>query len=225
MEDESGIVVTGDGSTTLFSRQTGDHYHSLKGAETESSYVFIKQGLDFVRKYFETVRILEVGMGTGLNLLLTAERKQHNREEVIEYTALEPFPIEQSLVKKLKYSVLERNEILEIFNVIHESPWDMNIDLSSNFALEKKKCFLMDYKPDKAFNLVYYDAFGPSYQPEMWTAETMLKLHGMMEERGVLVTYCAQGEFRRNLKAAGFEVEKLPGPPGKREMVRAIKSR
>ncbi len=218
------IITTADGSTTLLDPVSGDHYHSTHGAEQESQHVYIEMGLKRALKSNKDLRILEVGMGTGLNIQLTWNHIKGLKKVSIDLVTLEPFPLDPEDISGLKFKVTEKKSDKHVFNAIHECKWDKPTSLSTGFNFEKKELKLMDYKNEKGFDLVYYDAFGPKYQPEMWTEACLKKVYSMMGQKASLVTYCAQGEFRRVLESIGFTVERLPGPPGKREMIRAIRS-
>ncbi len=222
------VVTTADGSDTLFNEHLNETYHSRKGAMTESRHVFIQEGLDF---YFREnnaakVNILEVGFGTGLNALLTADSGRK-----VNYYTLETEPLETALVMQMEFGFDEKQHV--IFEEIHGANWfkaesSMNakgIQLSaSDFLLFKLHVALqqIEFHAD-FFDLVYYDAFAPFAQPEMWELEVFERLTPWVKPGGILVTYCAQGQFRRNLASCGWDIMKIPGPPGKREMVRAIR--
>ena len=160
-------------------------------------------------------------MGTGLNLILTYEYALKKPEIDISYTGLEPYPVEKQLYSALSFTTLQNPEIHNIFREIHEADFNEEIRLSSSFQFEKKKITIGEYNSEKRYDLIYYDAFGPRYQPEMWGIEIMEHIYSLMKPNACLVTYCAQGEFRRILLSLGLMVERLAGPPGKREMIRA----
>ncbi len=167
--------------------------------------------------------VLEIGLGTGLNALLTLLEADKHRNRIY-YTALEPYPLETPITESLNYcELLNAPAYQKRFEKIHNCPWEEMIEISEFFRLTKKKCRLQDYSSNEVFSLVYYDAFAPSAQPELWTREIFEKLLSMMLPESVLVTYCSKGDVRRAMQAAGFIVEKLPGPPGKREILRAVK--
>ena len=196
-------------------------YHSIHGAIAESQHVFIGAGL---RPGLPgTVRILEIGLGTGLNLLLTRIAALETGS-TIHYLALEPYPLTGSEWKKLNYCAsLNREELQPFFERIHHCGWEAEQALEPDFFLYKTKCSLLDFTTDQRFDLVYFDAFAPNAQPELWTRPVFEKLYERLLAGGSLVTYCSKGDVRRAMQAAGFIVEKIPGPPRKREMVRARK--
>lgn len=219
MKSGRKIIETRDGSTSLFDPNTGDNYHSIHGAERESKHVFIKKGLlEFPAE--QKLRILEVGLGTGLNALLTfAEASE--RGIALDYVGLEPYPIEANLIADLHFKALEKEYGREIFHFIHSSKWGTKHNVSKNSSFRKERVKLQDFKEEGKFDLIYYDAFGPTYQSDMWEPSMLEKLTGLCEHNALLVSYCAQGQFQRNLTELGFEVVRTDGPPGKREMVQA----
>jgi tRNA U34 5-methylaminomethyl-2-thiouridine-forming methyltransferase MnmC len=214
-------VLTEDGSITFFSPELNEHYHSVHGAVQESMHIFIREGYDQIRKF--PARILEAGFGTGLNAFLTflASEKEG---KFIHYSAIEKFPLEDRLVRLLNYPEKTDPAKADIFQAIHESPWGMDIRISEYFTLSKMKADLCEVQlQDGFYDLVYFDAFSPAVQPELWTEEIFRTLYQSMKAGGCLLTYSVKGSVTRALKAAGFDVEKLPGPPGKRQITRAIK--
>jgi tRNA U34 5-methylaminomethyl-2-thiouridine-forming methyltransferase MnmC len=217
------IIQTADGSHTVSIPDMNVTYHSVHGAIQESKHVFIEAGL-----YFASGRlvrpdkwyIFEMGFGTGLNAFLTAIWAEQNRQP-IHYTAVETSPMFLEEAAKLNYSHTLGHEAL--FQQLHRRNWNDEVVISDFFTLEKRRTSLLDFSTDKPFDLVYFDAFAPSAQPELWTKEVFEKLYAMLLPGGVLVTYCSKGDVKRAMKAAGFVIKKLPGPPGKREMLRAEK--
>lgn len=217
---ELRVIETGDGSISLFDDELGESYHSVFGAETESLHVFIKNGLEHIYENNpDVIKILEVGLGTGLNALLTLEWFRKHAANKIEYTALEPFPPAEAYLEIIANSLPEQRRC--DFRKIHASEWNVPVEVEPGFVLTKLKKSVTAYWQDEKFNLVYYDAFGPPVQPEMWTESIFVNLTEMIETGGVWVSYCAKGQVRRILKNCGMKVERLPGPPGKREMLRA----
>jgi tRNA U34 5-methylaminomethyl-2-thiouridine-forming methyltransferase MnmC len=224
------IITTADGSHSIYVEGLDENYHSRHGALQESLHVFIKSGLHFLfGKGKREIRILEVGLGTGLNALLTwMEAEELNIG--IHYTGLEAFPLDPEILDQLNYpkEITKTNPFAEVIiktkmAAIHSCDWEKDISLSGNFTLHKIRNTLRDVKFDSSFDLIYFDAFGPRVQPEMWTDEIFLKLFNATNQEGALVTYCSKGEVRRSMIRNGFSVEKLQGPPGKRDMVRAVK--
>lgn len=214
------IAQTADGSTTIFIPEMDENYHSHHGAIQEAEHVFIQMGLEHVQK--ETVRIFELGFGTGLNALLSYKRSKE-LGTTIEYFGLEAFPVEPELVSELNYPNQIGEEYGSVFAKMHEQPWNQANTLG-HFELTKVDQKIQELDIDgKEFDLIYFDAFGPRAQDEMWHLPVLEKMAEMLTDGGVLVTYCAQGQFKRYLKSLGFEIERLPGPPGKREMTRATK--
>lgn len=221
------IFETKDGSHSLLVPELNETYHSTHGALTESKYVFIQQGLDYYisKNDVSELNILEIGFGTGLNALLTclAAEKGNTR---INYYSLETNPIDSSITGKLNYhELIDDEDAAEVFENLHTVRWNELVGLNDNFYLNKIEQQLQHYSGEKdQFDLVYFDAFAPSRQPEMWELPLFENLFSIIRSGGVLVTYCAQGQFKRDLKSSGFEVERLPGPPGKAEMTRALKA-
>jgi tRNA U34 5-methylaminomethyl-2-thiouridine-forming methyltransferase MnmC len=223
------LVLTGDGSKTLFLTDRNEHYHSHNGAVQESRHVFIHAGLDyFLKKHLSdnaTINILEVGMGTGLNAFLACLYALRFPQIQFRYSAIEPFPIATQLIAKLGYAVfLKAEEHNPVFEAIHSGPFDRFFSVSANTNILKKKEKFEDVQSLENADVVFFDAFSPGVQPELWTAGVFSKIFTLLNPGGLLVTYCAKGEVRRMLKELNFTVERLPGPPGKREMLRAVKS-
>lgn len=212
------LIRTGDDSFTLRVPELNEHYHSVHGARTESEHVFIQAGLKYIlQQPRKQLQILEVGMGTGLNVLLTAIAPDI---PAISYTALEPHPLPASLFEQLQMPDATENKFLQ---KIHQGPANNSYPITDKLQLLKLPVHLEKWENAEQFDLVYYDAFGPQAQPDMWTAEQFERLYRWMHPGAVLVTYCAKGEVRRTMQAAGFRTERLPGPPHKREMLRATK--
>lgn len=232
------LITTNDGSCTLFVPEIEEHYHSVKGACTESQHIFIEQGLK--ASTAPRPRILEIGFGTGLNALLTllvAEKEKRG----IDYTTLELYPLSWELINRLDYPHLKLTSgadcessteppvalVEEWFELLHQTPWDEPTSLTERFTLHKVHAdttLWINQTSTERFDVVYFDAFSPEKQPELWTPEIFQALYAMMKKEGILVTYCAKGVVRRSLQNAGFKVERLPGPPnGKREILRATK--
>lgn len=220
------VIQTGDGSHSLYVEELNEHYHSIHGAIQESKHVFIEAGLKYSPA--SQLSVLEVGLGTGLNVLLTMLENQQLQKN-IDYTALEAFPVSYHLLSQLNYvdllmdKVHTKEKVTQYFEAIHSCEWEKKIQLKENFFLHKIKNKLQDVVFKEHVDLIYFDAFGPSAQPEMWTEDIFSKLWEALNQDGILVTYCAKGNVKRSLKKIGFSVETLQGPPGKREMIRAKK--
>lgn len=212
------LLITGDGSHTLRNTQLNETYHSVHGAVRESMHVFIKNGLQFfqMNNQEEPVTILEVGFGTGLNALLTLQHAIAHQTRV-HYTTLEPFPLEEDVWQKLNYGGGEN------FEALHRAPWDTPISIVPEFTLLKIRASLQQVMLSNSFNVVYFDAFAPSIQPELWLLSALQKVTDCLSSGGVFATYSAKGQLKRDLRQLGLRVETLPGPPGKNEMVRGVK--
>ena len=217
---KSEIVRTLDGSDTLYNSQVDDHYHSINGAIGESKHIFISAGLLSLEK--DVLSVFELGFGTGLNALLTAFEAGKNNL-IIHYSSIEKYPLDNKLAARLNYPGIIGGDSGVIYNKIIEAPWDVETAISPNFYLEKIKGGIEEFITEKMFDLVYFDAFGPEKQPEMWSGEIISKISSMMKPASVFVTYSSRGELKRLLKSLNFTVKHLPGPPGKREFTRAIK--
>lgn len=220
------IIKTADGSHSLYVEELNEHYHSVHGAIQESKHVFIQAGLmEFIqhKAITDPLNILEIGLGTGLNALLTLiESDRFNLS--IHYTAIEAYPLEKRLTEQLNYiELINAHDYRAFFEQIHCCEWNRFIKLTDRFDLYKMHTALENAVLESTFHLVYFDAFGPRIQPEMWTEEVLKKMFTVIKPGGCIVTYCAKGKVKRILKKVGFIVEALPGPPGKREMVRAWK--
>lgn len=218
------LITTGDGSPTLYNSVLNETYHSRHGAVAESKYVFLKQGLEYYIEQHQLaeIKIFEVGLGTGLNAYLTALYTQVNNNTAITYHSIDTLPMPENLVAEINYPEILGGD-RGLFEQLHKSPPETEVELLPNFKFKKILSDINTYNPDMGYNVIYFDAFAPEKQPEMWLPALFEKLYGMLTQNGIMVTYCAQGQFRRNLKAAGFTVEKLQGPPNKREMTRVTK--
>ena len=217
------IIITADGSTTIHLPDWNEHYHSTHGAIQEAYHVFIEMGFFFYLKKHQLnpLKILEIGFGTGLNAFITLlESKKINTK--VEYTGIEAYPVEFSELEKMNYSK-ELKASSTDFNKIHQAEWEKPSEISNNFKLTKRKQFFSEINDKNRFHIIYFDAFGARVQPELWTEEIFKKMYDALKVGGVLVTYSAKGSVRRAMQTVGFSVERLPGPPGKREMLRARK--
>ena len=215
------IITTSDGSKTIQIEEWDEQYHSKHGAVQEAYHVFIKHGLSLFEN--RKISILEIGFGTGLNALITwKESSKYNLE--VTYTGVEAYPVTKEEVKQLDYiSELNAQELSGGFEKMHDAPWEETIKLTNTFTLHKQQKDFMDIGDKEEYDLIYFDAFGARVQPELWTETLFQKMFDALSENGVLVTYAAKGSVRRAMQAVGFKVERLPGPPGKREMLRAVK--
>jgi tRNA U34 5-methylaminomethyl-2-thiouridine-forming methyltransferase MnmC len=214
------LIITEDGSHTLYVPGMNEHYHSRFGAITESRHIFIHAGLASLPP--GDTAILEVGFGTGLNALLTALHAS-DKSLHVTYTTLEKYPLDPSLVSRLNYGSLIGGEAPELIKAIHDAPWNTPVALSEWFTIEKRVTDLTSDTPGGEYDLVYFDAFGPDKQPEMWSIEVMQKIAAVTRPGSVFVTYSAKGNLKRMLRELGFEVALLPGPPGKRVITRAVR--
>ena len=219
------IILTEDGSHTVSVPELNVTYHSVHGAIQESAHVFIEAGLKFLinSSAHQQLNIFEMGFGTGLNVLLTymAAEKQQMR---IYYETIETFPLTIEEVLFLNYcEQLNRSDLRPVFEKFHSCEWEKEIQLSPFFIFKKTDFPLINYSPNLPTNLIYFDAFDPKVQPELWTKEIFDKMFSILSPNGVLVTYSSKADVRRAMLPAGFSVEKIPGAKGKREMIRAIK--
>lgn len=216
---------TSDGSHTLTNNLFNTEYHSIHGAVQESLHVFIKCGLDYLlsQRPSSAINILEIGLGTHLNVLLTFEYlENHAPKTSVYYEAIEKYPIPIDILSTLNYSNYVTPKTTDLFSLIIHSHANYRQHLTPQIELKKAIVDLTDYHTETKFDLIYMDAFGPRTQPEMWSIEVFEKLYQFMKVESILVTYCASGQVRRNLERVGFIVQRLPGPPGKREMLRAL---
>ncbi|MRI02032.1 tRNA (5-methylaminomethyl-2-thiouridine)(34)-methyltransferase MnmD [Kriegella sp. EG-1] len=215
------IITTSDGSKTIQIEELNEQYHSIHGAVQEAKHVFIKNGLNLFRD--QEISILEIGFGTGLNALITLMCSKSSNLKV-NYTGIEAYPVSKNELDQLNYiTCLKAEDLAEEFSKMHESRWESNIVLTEEFILTKRQQNFLNIEDVNAFDLIYFDAFGARVQPELWTEILFEKMYRAMKTKAVLVTYSAKGSVRRAMRAVGFSVEKLPGPPGKREMLRATK--
>jgi tRNA U34 5-methylaminomethyl-2-thiouridine-forming methyltransferase MnmC len=216
MSSGTEAVRTADGSMTLYAPAFGEHYHSIHGALQESQHVFIGAGWQQMPE--GPVSVFEMGFGTGLNALLTLLAAGGR---AVRYTAVEAFPLAEDQWRRLNYADLLGGAAA--FAALHAAPWGWPVEIRPGFTLHKAACRLEEFEPELPFGLVYYDAFAPGSQPELWTEAALARVAGWMNPGACFVTYCAKGSVRRALLAAGLQAERLPGPPGKREMLRAWK--
>lgn len=215
------IIITSDGSSTIHLPEWNEQYHSKHGAIQEAIHVFINSGLSLFSN--QKINILEIGFGTGLNSFITyLEAPKMNLE--VNYVGIEAYPVIPEEIEKLNYvDELKATEFKSVFNEMHLQDWEAKKEISTKFYLTKRKQFFNEIKVVNSFDLIYFDAFGARVQPELWTEEIFKIMFDALKTGGVLVTYSAKGSVRRAMQSVGFLVEKLPGPPGKREMLRAKK--
>lgn len=221
---ELHFITTADGSKTIYNPAIGENYHSKHGALQESQHVFLQSGLQFLleKANLETVSILEVGFGTGLNFLLTADYCTKN-SIALNYTGIEAFPLKQQMIASTGYEEFVDSKIHQSFLSQYETYFEKSEHLNNLCKLEIIKCKLDDFESEKEFELIYFDAFAAVHQPEMWTTEALSNCCRYLKTGGIFVTYAITGNLKRSMKSLGFEIEKAPGAPGKREMLRAIK--
>ncbi len=215
----NNLVITNDGSHSIFNPEINETYHSKHGAIVEAEHVFIKNGLLAENK--KQFNILEVGFGTGLNALLTAQKARQKKISV-NYHGIELYPVETANYIQLNFCELigaDNSELLKL----HECNWETGNKIHDFFKLTKNKIALEDYTSNAKFDIIYFDAFSPEKQPQLWIAEIFKNMHNLLKEDGFLVTYCAKGVVKRTMKEVGFEIVVLDGPPGKRQMTRANK--
>jgi tRNA U34 5-methylaminomethyl-2-thiouridine-forming methyltransferase MnmC len=215
------LKITADGSHTIYLPELNEHYHSVYGAVQESNFIYINAGFD--RCHSDPVHIFEVGFGTGLNALLTAIKSESGTREV-NYTAIEKYPLDEKIVISLNHYLYAGKSGKRLAEMIHAAPWGKWVNICKNFNLRKIEGDITVYPIPGKYELIYFDAFGPDKQPEMWAAEVFSSIASVTEKDGALVTYSAKGQVKRILKACGFEVILLPGPPGKRQIIRAVKN-
>lgn len=215
---EKRLITTKDGSISIFVPALNEHYHSLNGAIAESEHVFIDAGLKVLE--YEKIDVFEMGFGTGLNACLTFFEAQRMGKQ-IHYDALELFPLETSLLSEIGADLKSKGFCKEVVDKILFSEWGCAFEISGFFKLKKINHDLLTYNFDYKYDLIYFDAFSPSAQPELWSESVFDKIYKAMKPNGILVTYCAKGDVKRVLRDVGFKVERLNGPPGKWHMLRA----
>ena len=223
------VVITADGSSTIHLPDWDEQYHSKHGAIQEAYHVFIKHGLHHFydaeenEKSRKDLSILEIGFGTGLNAFISLLEGEH-LDINIDYHGVEGYPVSMEEIIQLNYPLeLKVEDKASLFKKLHDVSWNEKHRISSRFSLKKHHIFFSEINERDTYNLIYFDAFGARVQPELWTEAIFQKMHKALKQNGVLVTYSAKGSVRRAMQAVGFKVERLPGPPGKREMLRATK--
>lgn len=224
------IIITADGSKTIQIEDWNEQYHSKHGAIQEAQHVFINAGL---QHYYHSlnkechieldeVSILEIGFGTGLNAFITLLEAQKSNIN-IKYVGVEAYPVSTHEINQLNYVELISPENQYIFDKLHNVSWENEHEIVPNFKLQKRQQFFSEIEDKNTFDLIYFDAFGARVQPELWTKAIFEIMYKALKPKGVLVTYAAIGEVKRNMQALGFTVERINGPPGKRHMLRATK--
>lgn len=218
------IINTSDGSHTLYNKKLNETYHSIHGAIQESEHIYIESGI----KHFtntqkkKNIQILEVGFGTGLNFLLTYKFSL-SHTYTIHYNTIESNPLKMEIVNKLNYIDMLGEKYRDVFTLMHSQKSDEEIGVSSKLFFNKQILRLEEFQSKKKYDIIFFDAFAPSKQPDIWSAKNLQKVYNAMEKDAILVTYCSSGKFKKTLKELGYKVEVISGPPGKKEMVRASK--
>ena len=219
-------ITTEDGTSTLYIEELKELYHSRNGALTESEFVYINKGLKYWSKASSVAkcRVLEIGYGTGLIAFLTYLNSFKIKKK-IDYTSLEAYPVSTRKLEELNYNQLfKEKDSTQSFEEFSKLKWELNHQITPNFSITKKEILFEKFIASDLYDIIFYDAFGAHAQPEIWAPELLKKCFDILNPGGVWVSYCAKGSVRRGLKISGFEVQRLPGPPGKREMLRAIKT-
>jgi len=215
------FIDTADGSKSLYVHEMGETYHSKFGALQEANFVFIKNGLDLFKN--QSVSILEIGFGTGLNAFATL-CKAPELNLKINYTGVEAYPLTNEEINELNYpEIANRLDLQTDFNRISNSEWEQKTQVNSYFSITKNNIFFKQVSADNLYDLIYFDAFGFQFQPELWSVDIFNKMYKALKKDGILVTYACRSIIKNNMKEAGFITEKLIGPPGKREMLRCKK--
>ena len=214
------IKTTADGSPTIYIPELKEHYHSVHGAIQESEFIFIERALR--RRNGENIKLLEIGLGTGLNAFLTCMEAEKKRQNIC-YHSVELYPVEKDLYEEIGKFFSGNEYSKSIFMQIHDCEWDKETDIGSFFRLKKIKADIRIFSSSIGYDVVYFDAFGPEVQPFLWTAEIFKNIAEMMNPGAILATYSAKGQVGRNMRQAGLTVERMPGPPGKREIIVASK--
>ena len=216
------IIITDDGSTTIRIPEWDENYHSTHGAIQEAKHVFIKNGLDLFQNQ-DSISILEVGFGTGLNAFITFLETLNKK--TVNYVGVEAYPVSADEITQMNYvSELQASRYQEVFNTMHSCDWENQQIISGNFILTKRKQFFQDIEDKNQFDLIYFDAFGFPLQPELWSEAIFKKMYDALLPKGTLVTYACRSSIKNAMLTSGFSIEKLPGAPGKREMLRATKN-
>lgn len=227
MMDDIKVITTSDGSSSLYLPQMDETYHSTHGALAESQHVYINTGLKYlIARGEKEINLFELGLGTGLNAILTYLYSNNHSDIKINYTTIEKYPIAAAIVSQLNFEGITDNEnVADIFKQLHNMEWAVQKEITEGLTFAKYKTGIEEFETKQKFNLIYYDAFAPSKQPEMWDLPILERIKNIMQPNGILVTYCAQGQFKRNLKQLDFELDMLQGPKGKAQITRAILTR
>ncbi len=216
------IIITDDGSTTIRIPDWDENYHSTHGAIQEAKHVFIKNGLNLFQKQ-DSISILEIGFGTGLNAFITF--LETLTKDKVNYVGIEAYPISEEEIAQMNYvSELEAEKYQDVFNKMHSCDWESQQKITDNFTLTKRKQFFQDIEDKNQYDLIYFDAFGFPLQPELWSEAIFKKMYDALLPKGTLVTYACRSSIKNAMLSVGFSIEKLPGAPGKREMLRATKN-
>jgi tRNA U34 5-methylaminomethyl-2-thiouridine-forming methyltransferase MnmC len=216
------IIITDDGSTTIRIPEWDENYHSTHGAIQEAKHVFIKNGLDLFQNQ-DSISILEIGFGTGLNAFITFLETVNKKE--VNYVGVEAYPISSEEIVQMNHvSELQATQYQCVFNAMHDCDWEVQQSITENFHLTKRKQFFQDIEDKNQYDLIYFDAFGFPLQPELWSEAIFKKMYEALLPKGTLVTYACRSSIKNAMLNAGFSIEKLPGAPGKREMLRATKN-
>lgn len=218
------FVTTGDGSKTIFNAQIGENYHSKHGALQESKHVFLKTGLQYylTEKNTQEASVLEIGFGTGLNFILTADYCSSGKVS-LDYCGIEAFPLEKETIESSGYNEYVSQSLWQNYISNYELALLQEVQINDNVTLEIAHKKVLEFSSSKLFDVIYFDAFAAIHQPEMWSDETLAHVTKFLKSGGVFVTYAITGNLKRSMKALGFAIEKVPGAPGKREMLRAVK--
>ena len=218
------FVITGDGSKTIYNEEVGEHYHSKHGALQESKHVFLKSGLEFFlqREEKTSVSILEIGFGTGLNFITTADYACANNIDLF-YCGIEAYPLAKETISQIGYNEFVDQTLWSDYLSVYKQALSAVCPINSKINLQIAHTKVLEFNHETQFDIIYFDAFAAIHQPEMWSDETLAHVTSFLKPGGVFVTYAITGNLKRSMKALGFEIEKAPGAPGKREMLRAIK--
>lgn len=215
------IITTEDGSSTLYVPGLNEHYHSVHGAIQESRHIFIQAGIQYHGQ--NHIHILEAGFGTGLNAFLALQDARENEREIV-FHSFEKYPLPAEEVGKLNYTTLFTTEEADLFRQLHAAPWEKDVAITPYFTLHKHESDFSEVDFTELFDIVFFDAFAPDVQPRLWGTDILSGFYNALKPGGILVTYCVKGIVKQALREVGFKLKRLPGPPGKREMLRATKS-